>query len=324
MTKIIQGDEPFPPVPEGTVITVGTFDGVHRGHEAVLEVVRRRAEELGAKSLLVTFEPHPLAVVRPEAAPRLLTTAAEKAALLERSGLDYVVFLPFTRELADFAPRRFVEEILIGRFALRHLVMGYDHGIGRGRSGGVDALVQLGAELGFGADVVPALLFEGAPVSSTRIREALLEGDVAFAARALGRPYAFSGTVVRGDGRGRTLGFPTANLQVAGGATKLLPREGIYAVRTELDGQAHDGVLHLGGRPTFPGATETVELYLFDFDREIYGEEVRVELCAHIRDIHAFESVDALVEEMHEDCAAARRIFAAGGGACQGAPTAVE
>lgn len=323
MTKIIQGDEPFPPVPEGTVITVGTFDGVHRGHEAVLGVVRRRAQELGAKGLLVTFEPHPLAVVRPEASPRLLTTAAEKAALLECSGLDYVVFLPFTRELADFAPRRFVEEILVGRFKLRHLVMGYDHGIGRGRSGGVEALVELGSELGFGVDVVPALAFEGAPVSSTRIREALLAGDVAFAARALGRPYAFSGTVVKGDRRGRTLGFPTANLAVEGGG-KLLPGEGIYAVRATLEGEVIEGVLHLGARPTFPGATETVELYLFDFDREIYGERVRVELCAWIRGIETFESVEALVEAMHADCAAARRIFTAGGGACQAAPAAVE
>jgi riboflavin kinase/FMN adenylyltransferase len=300
----------------GAVVTVGTFDGVHCGHAAVLEEVRRRATARGAASVLVTFEPHPLAVVRPEAAPRRLTTFAEKKELLARSGLDYVVFLPFTRELADLSARRFVEEILLGRMGLQQLVIGYDHRLGRGRSGDLEELRAIGGELGFETDVVPAVLLDGAPISSSRIRGALAEGDVFEAARELGRPYSFQGEVIRGDGRGRSLGYPTANLRLPD-PEKLLPAEGIYVITAALSGGTAQGVLHLGPRPTFPGATSSIELHLLDFEQNLYGQCVTVEFCSRIRGVQAFGSVEALIRAMAEDCAAARALFAGGGGACQ-------
>ena len=263
----------------------------------------------------MTFHPHPLRVVRPQTAPPLLTTPAEKRDLLAETGVEYAVFLPFTPAMARLTPRRFVEDILIGRLQLAHLVVGYDHGFGRDRSGSIETLRELGAELGFPVDVVAAVELDGAVVSSTRIRRALQEGDVLAAAAALGRPYSLRGTVVRGDGRGRSLGFPTANIDV-GEPDKLLPLEGIYAVRAALRHGYVDGVLHLGPRPTFPGATPTIELHLFDFNQDLYGQEVQVEFCARVREIRAFGSVAELVDAMRADREAARRLLAAEGGAC--------
>lgn len=287
------------------MVTVGTMDGVHRGHWAVLEAVRRHAERTGRPGVLATFDPHPLRIVRPEAAPRLLTTPPEKREILAETGLEYAVFLPFTPVLARYSPQRFVEEILIGRLRLGALVIGYDHGFGRGRSGDVQTLRRIGEEIGFEVEVVPPILVDGEPISSTRIRNAIARGDVRAAARALGRPYSLRGPVVRGEGRGRGLGFPTANIQV-GEPDKLLPPDGIYAVRAVLREGSVDGVLHLGPRPTFAGSPPTIELHLFDFDRDIYGEEVRIDFVERLREIRHFDTVAALVAAIREDCEAAR------------------
>lgn len=311
-----------PGSPDGAVVTVGTFDGVHRGHWAVLQETRRHAQADGRRSVLATFHPHPLRIVRPAAAPALLTTPEEKEEILAESGLDYAVFLPFTPSLMHYPPERFVEEILIGRLQMRRLVIGYDHGFGRGRSGDIDTLREIGARLGFDVHVVDAVQMNTHPISSTRIRAALLEGDVAAAAAGLGRPYSLRAPVVRGDGRGRSLGFATANLRPAR-PDKLLPREGIYAVRTVLpgrrrpDGAPLDGVLHLGPRPTFQGAAPAIELHLFDFDEDLYGEELRVEFCGWIREIHHFSSIPGLIDAVRADVAAARALLASGAGACQ-------
>jgi riboflavin kinase/FMN adenylyltransferase len=299
----------------GAVITVGTFDGVHRGHWELLQTVVRRAEALHRPSVLVTFDPHPLRIVRPDAAPPLLTTPVEKMEILAESGLTYAAFLRFDRRLSAYEPRRFVEEILIGRFGLGQLVIGHDHGFGRGRSGDVATLRALGTELGFSVEVVAPVQAAGGPISSTRIRRALAEGDVLAAAAGLGRAYTLRGTVVRGDGRGRELGFPTANIEVPDPA-KLLPAEGIYAVRAVLRTGAVDGVLHLGPRPTFPGATPTVEVFLLDWTGDLYGRQIRIDVCARLRDVVRFDDVDALVAAMHADVEAARRLFATGAGAC--------
>lgn len=292
----------------GTVVTVGTFDGVHRGHWAVLHELAAEGQRRGLPTVLVTFDPHPLRIVRPADAPLLLSTPAEKVDALQHSPVDYVALLRFTPVLAGYSPRRFVEEILIARLAMRHFVIGYDHGFGRGRSGDVDTLRAIGAELGFEVDVVEPVQEQGAPLSSSVIRRLLAAGDVAAAASALGRPYAMTGTVVRGEGVGRRLGFPTANLQLDH-EDKLLPREGIYAVRAELHGRRLDGVLHLGPRPTFPGLAPSIELHLFDFQGDLYGERVHVEFAGRIRDVNRFASTEALVAAMVEDCVAARAVL---------------
>lgn len=296
------------PTDRGTVVTVGTFDGVHLGHWEVLQEIRRRAAATGRRSVLVTFDPHPLRIVRPEHAPPLLTTPVEKKEILAESGLDYAVFISFTELLSRYPPRRFVEEILVDRLRVEELVIGYDHGFGRDRSGDAGTLRDIGAELGFVVDVVPPVETGGAPVSSSRVRSAVAEGRMGEARACLGRPYSVRGVVVKGDGRGRQLGFPTANLKV-GGADKLMPASGVYAVRGVLRNGTHMGALHLGPRPTFQGSPPTVELHLLDFEDDLYGEEVRVDFVEQLREVRPFGSVAALVDQMREDVDAAREVL---------------
>jgi riboflavin kinase/FMN adenylyltransferase len=259
----------------------------------------------------VTFHPHPLTIVRPEFAPPLLTTPTEKKEILAESGLDYAVFLTFGSELAGFSPRRFVEEVLVGRLGVTELVIGYDHGFGKDRAGGVETLQEIGARMGFVVDVVDPVTVAGEAVSSTGIRRAVSEGDLRAAAGGLGRPYSLRGLVVKGDGRGRTLGFPTANLALPGNG-KLIPPPGIYAVRGVLRSGTHGGALHLGPRPTFRGSPPTIELHLMDFEGDIYGEEIRVDFIQRIRDVQPFGSVEALVRQMRADVEEARGILSAG------------
>ena len=296
----------------GTVVTVGTFDGVHLGHRAVLEEIRDRASATGRRAVLLTFHPHPLRIVRPEATPPLLTTPVEKKEILAETGLDYAVFLAFSPALSRYSPRRFVEEILVGRLRVDELVIGHDHGFGRGRAGDVTLLREIGTELGFAVDVVEPVLIEGAAVSSSLIRQAVSEGRLEAARTRLGRPYSARGVVVRGEQRGRELGFPTANLSIDA-TEKLLPPSGIYAVRGVLKRGVFPGALHLGPRPTFQGSPPSIELYLLDFDGEIYGEEVRVDFIRFLRPVRAFGSVASLVRQMELDVAEVRRALADGG-----------
>ena len=290
------------------VVTVGTFDGVHRGHWRVLEEIGELASARGGRSVLVTFDPHPLQVVRPEAAPPLLTTPDEKKAVLANSRLDYLVFLAFTPELREFSPRRFVDEVLLRRLGMSHLVIGYDHGFGRGRSGDVNTLRAIAAERGFQLDVVRAVHSDQAAVSSSSIRGALLEGRLADANRWLGRPYSLSGMVVKGDGRGRDLGFPTANLHVAG-TDKLIPAQGIYACFATVPQGRFMGALHIGERPTFPGAGASVEVNLLDFNADLYGRTIHVDMIEYLRPVAAFGSAAALADQMRDDVAHTRKLL---------------
>ncbi len=300
----------LPPDVDGSVVTVGTFDGVHLGHRAVLDEIGLRACRRGLHSVLVTFDRHPLTVVRPGAAPALLTTPDEKKEILSQSGLDYVAFLPFNRALSMLEPEAFVRRILAERFRVRELVIGYDHGFGRSRSGDIELARRLGVELGFAVDVVDAVTVEGRSVSSSTIRRLVADGRVQEAAAMLGRPYSFRGPVVHGLGRGHELGFPTANIPAPEG-DKLLPCQGIYAVRASLRTEIRNGLLHIGPRPTFAGSPPSIELYILDFDREIYGENVRVEFLERLRDVRPFDSAEALVAQMRRDETIARAFFAA-------------
>lgn len=320
MDSMCQLRSGLPTNQRGSAITIGTFDGVHLGHLAVLEELHRQAENQGLCSVLVTFFPHPLRIVQPEFAPPILTTADEKKDLLAETELSYAVFLPFTSRLARYSPDRFVKEILVEQLDMRHLVIGYDHGFGRGRSGGVDTLRRVGSNLGFQVHVVPAVMLDGNPVSSTRIRRTLLAGDVVGAAEALGRPYSIQGAIVKGEGRGRDLGFPTANVQVTD-PDKLFPKPGVYAVRAAFRNprflEHRLGVLHLGPRPTFQGSPPSIELHLFEFEGDLYGEPVQVEFCARLRDIRPFSSAEQLIHAIKSDCDEARRCFANNATACK-------
>lgn len=307
------GDESWlPPDVEGTVLTVGTFDGVHRGHQDVLARLAARARERGLRSLLVTFEPHPLEVVNPDAAPPLLTPGREKIAALAESGVDYVAVVPFTRALASYEASQFVDLVLRERLRMRELFIGHDHGFGRGRAGDVRVLQALGAERGFDVDVVePVSAPDGHPVSSTGIRRAVAGGDLQRAALALGRPYTATGSVVHGEKRGRLLGFPTLNVALPS-PRKLLPPEGVYAVRVFTPTGAYGGMLNLGPRPTFGDTTRSVEAHLFDVEGDWYGQTVQVEFAARLRDTRRFDGVEALTAQLMRDAQHARRALAGG------------
>ncbi|WP_420616835.1 bifunctional riboflavin kinase/FAD synthetase [Candidatus Palauibacter sp.] len=292
----------LPPYVRGTIVTVGTFDGVHLGHQAILRDVGRRARARSGRAVLLTFDPHPLRVVRPEVAPPLLTLPNEKKEILAQLGLDYVAFVAFTPELSRYSPEEFVEDIVVPRFRPAEVVIGYDHGFGRGRAGDVSVLERLGGIHGFEVSVVGGVETDGSPVSSTRVRQAVSEGDMEGAAAGLGRPYSFRGTVIRGLGRGRTLGFPTANLTPPP-PDKLLPAEGIYTVRATLGSERADGLLHLGARPTFAGSPPAIELFLIDFERDIYGERVIVDVLHRLREVRTFPSGDDLAAQMRRDLA---------------------
>ncbi|HZI40323.1 MAG TPA: bifunctional riboflavin kinase/FAD synthetase [Gemmatimonadaceae bacterium] len=289
----------------GAVITVGTFDGVHLGHRDLLARVASRAAARSLPSLLVSFDPHPLEVVNPSAAPPLLTTTEEKLQGVAESGVGYVIIVPFTPALAALDASEFVERVLLERFCLRELVIGYDHGFGRRRGGDVNVLRELGKQHDFSVDVVEAVALDGVPVSSSAIRRAVSYGDFAGAERMLGRRYSFSGRVGHGDERGRLLGFPTLNVRMES-ARKLLPPTGVYAVHIQSGRGSFGGMMNLGPRPTFGDSALSLEVHLFDASGDWYDSCVRVEFVQRMRDTKRFESPDALVAQLREDERAAR------------------
>ena len=309
----------------GAVVTMGTFDGVHRGHHAVLAEVTRRAQASGLTSVLVTFDPHPLAVVNPAAAPRLLTLPDEKRELVNAHGIAQFVLMPFTPAVAQLDAEAFVQR-LRDEFAMRELVMGYDHGFGRGRAGDVDLVQRLARQHGFGVAVVDAVRDNGGrqPISSTLIRAGVAHGDLDAAARWLGRSYGIRGRVVRGAGRGKTIGIPTINIAPPD-PRKLLPPDGVYAVRVRIlelgvgnleaktriptpnsKIREYGGMMNQGPRPTFGEQARALEVHLFDFDGELYGETVDVAWVRRLRDVQAFPSREALVAQLERDRQAAR------------------
>jgi riboflavin kinase/FMN adenylyltransferase len=300
----------------GTVATVGTFDGIHRGHQAVLAAVVRRARASGTPSVLVTFDPHPLAVVTPSAAPRLLTPPDEKRVHATAAGVERVETLAFTPELARLGPEEFVRDVLLARLGVQALVVGYDHGFGRDRSGDVELVRRLAREHGFALDVVAAVTDGGQPISSSRIRTAVTGGDLVTAERGLGRRYSLRAPVTRGAGRGRTIGVPTINLTPPD-PRKLLPPDGVYAVWVQVaapdagteggeGGERCGGMMNQGPRPTFGVHARGLEIHLFNFTGDLYNQVVTVEWVRRLRDVQTFASRQALVDQIERDAVAAR------------------
>lgn len=291
----------LPPHVHGTIITVGTFDGVHRGHRDVIEKLVVRAHARRLPSVLVTFEPHPMEVVNPAAAPLLLTTREEKLEVLAESGINYLAVLPFTPALAAFPAEEFVEQVLRRRFRFEELLIGYDHGFGRQRAGNIAVLRELGERDGFKVEVVEAVATpDGHSVSSTSIRRAVAGGDLERACAGLGRPYSVSGRVIEGSQRGRALGFPTLNLGAAP-PRKLLPPAGVYAVRVQTPIGPAAGMMNLGPRPTFGDPAATLEAHLFDTSGDFYGAHVRIDMIARIRETRKFASPELLMRQLRQD-----------------------
>jgi riboflavin kinase/FMN adenylyltransferase len=298
----------------GTAVTIGAYDGVHLGHRALLGDLCDRAEAGGLSSVVVTFDRHPAYVVRPESAPRQLTSLEQKLELLADCGVDRTVVVPFDDERANETAEDFVKEVLVDQLSARLVVVGEDFHFGHGRKGNVAQLRELGARWGFGV-VGVGLTDDGAePVSSTRIRGLLASGDVEEAARLLGRPHEVRGPVVRGDGRGGPeLGIPTANLEIP--VDIALPADGVYAGHfRRADGSVHQAAINVGRRPTFyePGTTPVlVEAHLLRFDDDLYGEPSRVIFAHRLRDELRFDSVEDLIAQMHQDVAETESILAA-------------
>jgi riboflavin kinase/FMN adenylyltransferase len=295
----------FPQFAGGSVITIGTFDGVHLGHREILRDLADRTARRSLPSAVVTFTPHPLAVVNPAAAPRLLTPGDERLrALAENGAPEHVVVIPFTAALAALSAEQFVE-LLVDRFAMCELVVGYDHGLGRGRQGDVSVLRELGTTRGFTVHVVEAKMdTRGVAISSTAIRRAVAYGDLDTAKQMLGRRYELFGRVVKGSARGRSIGIPTINLEIP--KEKLLPPDGVYAVRAYGPLGTFGGMMNLGGRPTFGEAERVPEVHMFGASGDWYGAEVAVEFVARIRDTVRFSSVEALIQQLDRDAESAR------------------
>lgn len=289
-----------------TVVAIGTFDGVHLGHQHLLHAVAERARDLGATPVVLTFQPRPAEVLRPDLPPRYLTSLADRVRFLREAGAAKVVVVPFTRELSQTSAADFARA-LADRLHMRVLLGGPDLALGRGREGTPEVLSRLGQQLGFTVEVVPGLTVAGEDVRSSVIHRLLQEGNVEQARSLLGRPFAVSGPVVHGEGRGQTIGVPTANVAVSEGMT--LPANGVYAVRAEVNGRRYGGAANLGIRPTFDGQTRSLEVHLFDFSGDVYGQPMRVEFISRLRPEQRFASVGELVQQIQTDLRQARAIL---------------
>ncbi len=306
-------DLPFDPA-LGSAVTIGNFDGVHLGHRRLIERTVQAAKNMNLRAVIITFEPHPLRVLLGDNAPCLLMPPRRKLALLSALGADVVLALPFSRETAELSPEAFVRRTLVEGLGVRHLTVGYDYAFGKGRRGNAALLGKLGNDFGFSVEELGPIEAGGGIVSSTRIRTAIADGRVEEAAQLLGRPHGVEGIVAHGRSRGRTLGFPTANLHI--GEDLLLPRTGVYAVRAELCApgvpvpEVIDGVANVGSNPTFADEGLRVESHLFDFNRDIYGGFLRVNFLARLREEVVFAGLEELKEQIRRDAETARALLA--------------
>jgi riboflavin kinase/FMN adenylyltransferase len=305
---VVRDHEPAPAALKGAIVGLGNFDGVHRGHRQVIATVRARADALGRPAAVLTFEPHPRAFFNPGEPLFRLTDETAKLRLLAATGLDGAIVMTFDAALARLTAQEFVSRVLVERLAVRGVVVGANFHFGRQRGGSPDFLAAEGGRRGFAVDIVPVFTDAGRPVSSGPVREALSAGRLGEAAELLGYPWFVTGTVSAGDKRGRALGFPTANMQLDANCRL---RHGIYAVRVGIADQRYDGVASFGRRPMFPSAAPLLEVFLFDFSRDLYGAALDVAFIGWIRDEMKFDSVEALVAQMSQDSAGARALLAA-------------
>ena len=293
----------------GVVVTTGTFDGVHLGHEKVLKSLTKSANENGLQSLILTFNPHPRIVLQQNTDLKLLSTLDEKIDLLAEHGVDNLLILPFTKAFSRTSSLEFVREILVNALGTKKLILGYDHHFGRNREGSFEHLVEFGPLYGFNVEEIPAKDVNEVNVSSTKIRAALESGDVKKANLLLGHNYSLRGTVVKGRQVGVEIGFPTANIEV-GNDYKLIPKVGVYLVKVLVENEKFSGMLNIGYRPTFEGQKgKTVEVNIFDFQQDIYGQEIEVHFLKRIRDERMFENTDELIQQLKRDEVNCRKAF---------------
>lgn len=301
--RIVRGLKNFNERLPNPVLTLGNFDGVHLGHQAILKKVIERAREIKGTSVVFTFEPHPLKVLAPERSPMMLNTFHGKMKLFAAAGIDVVICANFTRTFAEQHPADFARDVLHRQIGVSEVYVGYDYAFGKGREGSIESLKEMGRTFGFGVGVVEAVEVNNLVVSSSVIRDLITSGKVEDAAKLLGRRYSIEGEVVHGSHRGQTLGFPTANLKIA---NELIPAHGVYAVLAEVDNKMIKGVASIGIRPTFDAGPVSIEVYLFEFHEGLYGKEMEVAFVKRLRGEEKFSNADALVEQIRKDVREAR------------------
>ena len=290
-----------------TAVTFGVFDGIHIGHQAVISTLIERATQYQLMSVLVGFYPHPLAFLAPDRCPPLLTPISKRVEILQQLGINKIVMLNFDEQIAAMSPKSFVEHVLLEKCRARHVVVGYACQFGKDRAGNAQRLAEFSEDYPFDVTIVPPTQINGAPVHSTRIREALTRGDLRCSSQLLGRPYSLIGHVVHGDGRGKEIGFPTANIDTQ---NQVCPPNGVYAIRAKLHEQWLDGVLNIGVRPTFNGTTVQVESHFFDFDETIYGKPVEIFFVEKIRNEQKFPNPEMLIRQIQRDITDAAKVLA--------------
>lgn len=283
-----------------TVLTIGTFDGVHIGHQKILERLLEEAQQRQVKSLVLTFFPHPRRVLQKDSDLQWLTTLEEKKQILDRMGLDVLVVQPFTEEFSRLSPEEYIEEVLVKALKVQKIIIGYDHRFGRNRKADITDLIRFGKEFGFEVEQIAAQDIEEVAVSSTKIRRALSEGAIDTAHKYLGYPYLLTGTVVKGKGIGKTLGFPTANVELSEEG-KLVPGNGVYVIQFAFDKKSGFGMMNIGTNPTLLGESRKIEIHLFDIDENLYGKSLQVGLLHRLRDEQKFRSLEELQAQLDRD-----------------------
>jgi len=307
--KIYHNIDEFVPL-KNAVVTIGTFDGVHVGHRKIISRVKELAANTGGETVLLTFFPHPRMILHPEDdSIKLINTIPEKAELLEELGVEHLIITPFSRDFSNQSAEEYIREVLVNRIGTKTIVIGYDHRFGKDRQGGLEDLLRLGPVYGFEVVEIPEQDIHDVAVSSTRIRNAMLEDNIEEANEFLGYPFFVTGTVVRGDQIGRQIGYPTANIVVSE-SYKLVPAGGIFAVRVQVGSVLHDGMGYIGTRPTINGLTRNIEVNIFDFDQDIYNQRIRVEFVNYIRGDMKFDSLEDLKGQIALDKLAAIKLLA--------------